>query len=41
MMDLEGLRAWLPGRVSGYTDLTAATEEQHFFADRPAAGSAG
>jgi ABC-type phosphate/phosphonate transport system substrate-binding protein len=41
MMDLEGLRAWLPGRVSGYTDLTAATEEQHFFADRPAAGRAG
>jgi phosphate/phosphite/phosphonate ABC transporter binding protein len=41
MMDLEGLRAWLPGRVSGYTDLTAATDEQHFFADRPAAGSAG
>jgi ABC-type phosphate/phosphonate transport system substrate-binding protein len=41
MMDLEGLRAWLPGRVSGYTALTAATEEQHFFADRPAAGRAG
>jgi ABC-type phosphate/phosphonate transport system substrate-binding protein len=41
MMDLEGLRAWLPGRVSGYTDLTAATEEQHFFAVRPAAEIAG
>jgi ABC-type phosphate/phosphonate transport system substrate-binding protein len=35
MMDLEGLRAWLPGRVSGYTDLTAATEEQRFFAGAP------
>ena len=41
MMDLEGLRAWLPGRTSGYTDLTAAIEEQHFFAEAPAAGSAG
>ena len=31
MMDLEGLRAWLPGRTSGYADLAAATAEQHFF----------
>jgi len=31
MMDLEGLRAWLPGRTSGYADLEAATEEQGFF----------
>jgi ABC-type phosphate/phosphonate transport system substrate-binding protein len=31
MMDLEGLKAWLPGRTSGYQDLTAAAEEQHFF----------
>ncbi|HMA36978.1 MAG TPA: PhnD/SsuA/transferrin family substrate-binding protein [Chloroflexia bacterium] len=36
MMDLEGLHAWLPGRTSGYADLTAAVAEQHFFADRPA-----
>jgi len=31
MMDLEGLKAWLPGRVSGYEALTAAVEEQGFF----------
>ena len=31
MMDMEGLKAWLPGRTSGYRDLTAAVEEQHFF----------
>jgi phosphonate transport system substrate-binding protein len=31
MMDMEGLKAWLPGRTSGYVDLTAAVEEQHFF----------
>jgi ABC-type phosphate/phosphonate transport system substrate-binding protein len=36
MMDLEGLRAWLPGRTSGYVDLEAAVAEQHFFADDPA-----
>jgi len=33
VMDLEGLRAWLPGRTSGYADLDAATREQGFFAD--------
>ena len=33
MMDLEGLRAWLPGRTSGYVDLEAATQEQHYFAE--------
>jgi len=32
MMDLEGLKAWLPGRTSGYIDLAAAVEEQGFFA---------
>jgi phosphonate transport system substrate-binding protein len=32
MMDLEGLRAWLPGRTSGYAALEAATAEQGFFA---------
>jgi ABC-type phosphate/phosphonate transport system substrate-binding protein len=31
MMDLEGLKAWLPGRVSGYRALTEAVEEQGFF----------
>jgi len=31
MMDLEGLRAWLPGRTSGYADLSSAVAEQHFF----------
>jgi ABC-type phosphate/phosphonate transport system substrate-binding protein len=31
MMDLEGLREWLPGRVSGYRALEAATREQAFF----------
>ena len=32
MMDMEGLKAWLPGRTSGYADLAAAVEEQGFFA---------
>jgi len=31
MMDLEGLKAWLPGRVSGYEALTEAAAEQRFF----------
>jgi ABC-type phosphate/phosphonate transport system substrate-binding protein len=31
MMDLEGLKAWLPGRTSGYSALTEAVEEQKFF----------
>jgi phosphonate transport system substrate-binding protein len=31
MMDLEGLKAWLPGRTSGYAALTAATRESGFF----------
>ncbi len=31
MMDLEGLKAWLPGRTSGYVALAEATEEQRFF----------
>jgi phosphonate transport system substrate-binding protein len=34
MMDMEGLKAWLPGRTSGYADLTKAIEEQRFFEDR-------
>jgi len=32
MMDLEGLRAWVPGRTSGYGPLHEAVEQQHFFA---------
>lgn len=37
MMDLEGLKAWLPGRTTGYAGLEAATREQSFF-DAPVAG---
>jgi ABC-type phosphate/phosphonate transport system substrate-binding protein len=35
MMDLEGLKAWLPGRTSGFGPLTAAVASQRFF-ERPA-----
>jgi phosphonate transport system substrate-binding protein len=35
MMDLEGLKAWLPGRTSGFGPLTAAVASERFF-DRPA-----
>jgi len=31
MMDMEGLKAWLPGRTSGYAPLEAAVREQNFF----------
>ena len=31
MMDLEGLKEWLPGRTSGFAALTDATERQDFF----------
>jgi ABC-type phosphate/phosphonate transport system substrate-binding protein len=31
MMDMEGLKAWLPGRTSGYAALTEAVAEQKFF----------
>jgi ABC-type phosphate/phosphonate transport system substrate-binding protein len=31
MMDLEGLKAWLPGRTTGYAALTAATAASGFF----------
>jgi len=31
MMDLEGLKQWLPGRTSGYAALEAAVNEQGFF----------
>ena len=32
MMDLEGLKAWMPGRTSGFGPLTAAVETERFFA---------
>ena len=32
MMDLEGLKAWLPGRTSGFGPLAAAVESERFFA---------
>ena len=31
MMDLEGLKAWLPGRTSGFDALTAAVNAERFF----------
>lgn len=34
MMDLEGLQAWLPGRTTGYQDLSEAVSEQHFFEEQ-------
>lgn len=33
MMDLEGLKVWVPGRTSGYGLLHEAVERQHVFAD--------
>jgi hypothetical protein len=32
MMDLEGLKQWLPGRTSGFAALGEAVEKQRFFA---------
>ena len=32
MMDLEGLKAWLPVRTTGFGPLTAAVETERFFA---------
>ncbi len=32
MMDPEGLKAWLPGRTTGFGPLTAAVETERFFA---------
>jgi ABC-type phosphate/phosphonate transport system substrate-binding protein len=34
MMDLEGLKAWLPGRTTGYDILAEAVRDQRFFEDR-------
>ena len=31
MMDLEGLKAWLPGRTMGFGPLSAAVESERFF----------
>lgn len=31
MMDMEGLKAWLPGRTSGFAALSEAVERQKFF----------
>lgn len=31
MMDLEGLKAWLPGRTTGFAALARAVEQQRFF----------
>ncbi len=31
MMDMEGLKEWMPGRTTGYAALTEAVEQQKFF----------
>ena len=31
MMDLEGLKEWLPGRTTGFAALTEATEKLGYF----------
>ena len=36
MMDLEGLKAWLPGRTTGFGPLTSAVETERFFASASA-----
>lgn len=38
MMDMEGLKAWVPGRVSGFDALSAAVAAERFF-DRREAGA--
>jgi hypothetical protein len=35
-MDLEGLKAWLPGRTSGYEPLAEATRLLRYFDDKEA-----
>ena len=32
MVDLEGLKTWMPGRTTGFGPLTAAVEAERFFA---------
>jgi ABC-type phosphate/phosphonate transport system substrate-binding protein len=39
MMDLEGLKAWLPGRTTGFDALTAAVAAERFFEEQPSAGA--
>ena len=34
MMDLEGLKAWLPGRTTGFRALSAAIDAERFFEDQ-------
>ena len=34
MMDLEGLKQWLPGRTTGFGPLTEAVTRQRYFADQ-------
>ncbi|OFV94864.1 MAG: phosphonate ABC transporter substrate-binding protein [Acidobacteria bacterium RIFCSPLOWO2_02_FULL_61_28] len=36
MMDMEGLKAWLPGRTTGYAALTEAAAQQRFFEEEGA-----
>jgi len=31
MMDLEGLKAWLPGRTTGFGALSAEVEAERYF----------
>jgi hypothetical protein len=31
MMDMEGLKAWVPGRISGFKALTSAVQHTNFF----------
>jgi ABC-type phosphate/phosphonate transport system substrate-binding protein len=38
MMDLEGLKAWLPGRTTGFAALSAEVEAERYF-DRDSSGS--
>ena len=39
MMDLEGLKAWLPGRTTGFQPLTAAVAAERFFEGQPSAAT--
>lgn len=41
LLDLEGLKAWLPGRVSGYAALEAAVDESGFYDEKGNVTAAG
>jgi len=41
LLDLEGLRAWLPGRTSGYRPLEAAVDQSGFYDAEGRPGAAG